>query len=153
MVDMARQGRIRKATTRDLSDVYRIEVEVFGEDAWHPVALGFFLHLDLARFLVYEEEGILGYAIGVLEKGGFGHILNIAVKIDARHKGVGSLLLSKLEAELKSMGAKVFYLEVRVDNDGAIRFYERNGYSIKGVKKKYYRDGTDALVMVKKASA
>ncbi|MCE4615074.1 MAG: ribosomal protein S18-alanine N-acetyltransferase [Desulfurococcales archaeon] len=141
--------RIRRATNKDLPEIYRIELEVFGDDAWHPIALGFFLHLDTARFLVYDASEIIGYAIGIVEKGGFGHVLNIAVRKDYRRKRVGALLLSRLEAELKSLGAITFYLEVRADNYNAIRFYKENIYKINGVKKKYYRDGMDALVMVK----
>jgi len=147
---MASNGVIRSASEEDLPVIYRIEVEVFGEDAWHPVALGFFLYLDLARFLVYDNGEIVGYAIGVLEKESYGHILNIAVRDNHRRKGVGSLLLSQLEAELEELGAKLFYLEVRADNYDAISFYRKNGYNVEGLRKKYYRDGVDALVMVEK---
>lgn len=153
MTEMASNSVIRRASKEDLPAIYRIEVDVFGEDAWHPIALGFFLYLDLARFIVYDNGEIVGYAIGVLEKENYGHILNIAVRDNHRRKGVGSLLLSQLEAELEKLGAKTFYLEVRVDNYDAISFYRKNGYNIEGLRKKYYRDGMDALIMAKKISA
>ncbi|MCE4606526.1 MAG: GNAT family N-acetyltransferase, partial [Desulfurococcales archaeon] len=93
---MCSSNLIRIASKEDLPFIYRIEVEVFGVDAWHPAALGFFLYLDLARFLVYNDGEVVGYAIGLLEKRNYGHILNIAVRRDHRRKGVGSLLLSQL---------------------------------------------------------
>jgi ribosomal-protein-alanine N-acetyltransferase len=142
---------VRSATKSDLSSIYRIEVEVFGNDAWHPLVLGFFLYLDRAVFLVYDQQGVKGYAIGVMEKGGKGHVLNIAVKPGYRRKGIGSVLLNSLEAELERLGAREFYLEVREDNAGAISFYEKNGYNPIGVKEKYYSDGCNAVIMWKRA--
>ena len=38
---------------------------------------------------------------------------------------------------------------VRLDNDGAIRLYEQEGYLRVGTWTKYYNDGGDALVMEK----
>ena len=142
--------RVRRAAKKDLPSVYRIEVEVFGTDAWHPMALGFFLYLDKAVFLVYDDGGVKGYAIGVAEKAGRGHVLNIAVKPGYRRRGIGSVLLESLEEELGKLGAREFYLEVRRDNTGAIAFYEKKGYRSAGVMEKYYSDGCDAVIMWKK---
>ncbi len=146
--------RVRRATKKDLPSVYRIEVEVFGTDAWHPLALGFFLYLDKAVFLVYDDGDVGGYAVGVVEKASKGHVLNIAVKQGYRRRGIGGALLESLEEELGKLGAQEFYLEVRQDNTGAIAFYEKKGYRAIGVMKKYYWDGCDAIIMSKvKASA
>ena len=38
---------------------------------------------------------------------------------------------------------------VRLDNDGAIRLYEQEGYLHAGTWTKYYNDGGDAMVMEK----
>ncbi len=148
------EGRVRRATKKDLPSIYRIEVEVFSGDAWHPLALGFFLYLDKAVLLVYDDGFVKGYAIGVVEKTGRGHVLNIAVKPGYRRKGIGGMLLESLEEELGKLGARMFYLEVRQGNTGAIAFYEKKGYKNVGIIKKYYLDGCDAIVMSKvKASA
>ncbi len=144
------EGRVRRATKKDLPSVYRIEVEAFGSDAWHPLALGFFLYLDKAVFLVYDDRDVKGYAIGVVEKTGRGHVLNIAVKPGYRRRGIGGVLLESLEEELEKLGAREFYLEVRRDNTGAIAFYEKKGYKGVGVIEKYYSDGCDAVIMWKK---
>jgi ribosomal-protein-alanine N-acetyltransferase len=41
-------------------------------------------------------------------------------------------------------------LEVRVSNKPATELYLKNGYKIVVVKSKYYKDGEDAIYMVKR---
>ncbi len=138
------------AVREDLAGVYRIEREVFGDDAWDPLSIAFFLYLDLAAFTVCRSGGeVVGYAIGVLEKDK-GHLLNIAVSKAYQGRGLGKVLLSLVEEEMRKRGARMMYLEVRKDNIRAIEFYESQGYHVSGVKKEYYSDGVDALVMEKK---
>lgn len=43
--------------------------------------------------------------------------------------GVGSALLAYLEIEAANMGYSVIWLETRLVNERAVRFYERHGYS------------------------
>ncbi len=53
-----------------------------------------------------------------------------------------------LECE-KRLNTPRLRLCVRLDNDGAIRLYEQEGYLRVGTWTKYYNDGGDALVMEK----
>lgn len=78
-------------------------------------------------------------------------VLTIGVAPKARRKGVAKALLAVgLEAAL-SRGARECFLEVAVDNPGAIRLYESLGFRRKGVRRGYYDRGqeglTDAAVM------
>jgi ribosomal protein S18 acetylase RimI-like enzyme len=43
--------------------------------------------------------------------------------------GVGSAILAYLEAEAAGMGYKALWLETRLVNERAVRFYEKRGYS------------------------
>ena len=45
-----------------------------------------------------------------------------------KSSGVGTKLLAFLERQARAMGYKVFRLETRLVNQGAVAFYERNGY-------------------------
>lgn len=45
-------------------------------------------------------------------------------------RGLGSLLLRHLEEEVRYSGFRVLELETLATNQGAIRFYERNGFGI-----------------------
>jgi tRNA threonylcarbamoyl adenosine modification protein YeaZ/ribosomal-protein-alanine acetyltransferase len=76
------------------------------------------------------------------------HINNLAVLPDHRRKGVASELLTSILAEAQAMGAKRAMLEVRESNVEARRLYERFGFSISGIRPRYYTNPIeDALVL------
>ncbi|HEX2704538.1 MAG TPA: GNAT family N-acetyltransferase, partial [Candidatus Lustribacter sp.] len=55
-----------------------------------------------------------------------------------------------LEHRARSRGAAYLMLEVRADNASAIRVYERRGFDVATVRRRYYQPGdVDALVMRK----
>ncbi len=75
-------------------------------------------------------------------------ILNFAVRPDRRHRGVGASLLRETLTWSGSFRAEKAFLEVRVSNLGAIRFYEHNGFEVTGRRPRYYTAPIeDALVL------
>jgi len=76
----------------------------------------------------------LGFVSFGLEVDGFerdverGVVHNLYVRAGARSSGVGSLLLSAAEDELRDAGAERVALEALADNDGARSFYRDAGY-------------------------
>ena len=60
------------------------------------------------------------------------YISNVAVYPEFRGNKLGTTLLLGVEEETKRRGAKKSTLDVGVDNQGAIRLYNRLGYSIVG---------------------
>lgn len=75
------------------------------------------------------------------------HITNIAVRADFRGKGIGTLLMSELISRAKMLGLKYMTLEVRDGNEPAIRLYKSFGFTVEGIRKKYYNYTHDALIM------
>lgn len=75
------------------------------------------------------------------------HITNIAVKSTDRGRGIGKLLMSELLARAKLVGVKYVTLEVRQNNYVAIKMYEEFGFRIEGIRKRYYNNMYDALIM------
>jgi ribosomal protein S18 acetylase RimI-like enzyme len=57
-----------------------------------------------------------------------GEIESLAVAPSHRGRGIGTRLLTALEAELRSIGVDDLILGVLPGNDAAIRLYERHGY-------------------------
>ena len=102
-----------------------------------------------ARYLVAEEDGeILGYAGAwvILDES---HITNIAVREDARGRGIGRMLTSQLLRILSNLGACYATLEVRVSNERAQNLYKSLGFVSVGKRKRYYEDNNeDAFLMV-----
>lgn len=79
-----------------------------------------------------------------------GRIITIDVTPQTQHSGLGTLLLSKAEEELKQAGCDYASLEVAVNNDSALRFYKKHGYAVLKVLPGYYLDSIDGLLMGKK---
>jgi len=75
------------------------------------------------------------------------HLHNIAVRKDLRRKHLASLLLREAFRASQSEGARSVTLEVRRSNLSAQSLYEKFGFSVKGVRPRYYSDtGEDVLI-------
>ncbi len=75
------------------------------------------------------------------------HIATIASHPDWRGCGLGQwLMLALLDAAI-ARGAVRSTLEVRAGNLPAQRLYEKLGYETAGMRRRYYRDGEDGLIM------
>lgn len=90
-----------------------------------------------------DGTGLIGFAFGWLVVGEL-HVLHIGTCPDQRRAGVGRKLLRKL---VETPGADVCWLEVRADNIAAIGLYVAEGFTEIARRKRYYADGSDAVVM------
>ena len=73
----------------------------------------------------------------------------VATDPDLRRKGIGAALIREAEIRLSESGVSKVFLEVRAGNEPAVSLYEKCGFIRISVRKKYYKDGEDALLMVK----
>lgn len=77
------------------------------------------------------------------------HLMNIAVLPEFRRRGIGKMLLGNAIGELKRLrSAAKLTLEVRQSNLAAVRFYEKSGFSITGMRKKYYKEPEDDAIIM-----
>lgn len=91
--------------------------------------------------------GLVGYA-GLMEADGEGHLLNLAVRADARCLGLGTALLAEILAEARRRGLARLTLEVRPSNQAALALYAAAGFVEAGRRPGYYSDsGEDAVIM------
>jgi len=67
-----------------------------------------------------------------------------------RKKGFGSYLMSYLIKQCEKLNINKLFLEVSHKNDTAEKFYSRFDFSTIGIRKNYYKDGSDALLKEKK---
>jgi ribosomal-protein-alanine N-acetyltransferase len=99
--------------------------------------------------VVAREQGhLLGFAImkyGEDEA----HVLLLAVQPAYRRKGVGSALMSWLEATARVAGINLIRLEARACNDAARSFYRSHGFIELGMRERYYHGVEDAVRMAK----
>lgn len=76
-------------------------------------------------------------------------LLEIATAPDVRRRGVGHALLAALCARADRGDVRQVTLEVRAGNAAARGLYERHGFAVVTVRRAYYADGEDAIVMMR----
>ena len=150
---MTPQGRhIRRAKPADIPAIMAIERECFVEP-WDEEVFVQTLEWTPFFFFVSMADGkIRGFVVGCLENTGsavYGHISNLGVTAAYRGKGLGRLLVSRLERQFVLEAAEGALLEVRVSNTDAQKFYHRLGYREAFLLSGYYSNGEDALVMMR----
>ncbi|MFO7983616.1 MAG: ribosomal protein S18-alanine N-acetyltransferase [Desulfuromonadales bacterium] len=77
-------------------------------------------------------------------------IMNVATAPAFRRRGVGLALLRQAMERARKRGLERTVLEVRTGNAGAIALYESLGFRRDAVRRRYYVDGEDALLMSRK---
>jgi ribosomal-protein-alanine N-acetyltransferase len=75
------------------------------------------------------------------------HVTNIVVAPDVRRQGVGLRLMCELAAVARRRRCVAWTLEVRASNTGAQELYRRFGFVPAGVRRRYYENSEDAIVM------
>ena len=144
---------LRRLESHDLDLVEEIEREsyptpwsrsMFDAELRKPSALG------LGAF---SDDGVLvGYAF-VSRYVDAWHVMNVAVALSHRRRGIASALLERLFEVTATDPRRGYTLEVRVSNLGAIKLYERLGFESRGIRRGYYTDNReDALIMWREPS-
>ncbi|MEG1608466.1 MAG: ribosomal protein S18-alanine N-acetyltransferase [Clostridia bacterium] len=76
-----------------------------------------------------------------------GCVNNIAVLKSRQGVGLGNILMQDMIYCAKKNGVIALTLEVNINNIKAIKLYEKFGFVTEGVRKKFYNDNEDALIM------
>ncbi|OBK73204.1 ribosomal protein S18-alanine N-acetyltransferase [Mycobacterium sp. 1164985.4] len=134
----------------DAARCAELEAQLFdGDDPWPERA---FLAELAAKHIRYvaarDEDKLVGYA-GIARLGRKKpyeyEIHTIGVDPAYQGQGIGKRMLTELLSH--ASGGAVF-LEVRTDNDAAIKLYESFGFTNVGLRRRYYRaSGADAYTM------
>ncbi|HXZ44435.1 MAG TPA: ribosomal protein S18-alanine N-acetyltransferase [archaeon] len=150
--------RLRRMTSRDLKQVDAIEQVCFGADAWPRHAFRELLqvfrqaHPTRGGLWVAEDPGkgeVLGYAgIEVSALWGEADIINIAVALAHRRRGVGRMLLEWTIRRCRRSGIEMLWLRVRESNRSARRFYRVMGFEERGKFAGYYQDPDEPAILM-----
>ncbi len=132
----------------DVSEVVELERMSFTAPWSEAAFLGEILKLYSLIKVAALGGKIIGY-ICVEHIMDEGHILNLAVHPDFRRRSIGTKLLEEVMDELKKNDCRYLYLEVRVSNLGARKFYERSGFRVVNIRRNYYTSPIeDAALMM-----
>jgi ribosomal protein S18 acetylase RimI-like enzyme len=140
--------QILPANLLDLGHLRRVEQACFPQDAWPLLDLMAVLTWpEVIRLKAVIDGQMVGFIAGDPRRSeNMAWIATLGVLPEFRRRGIARALLLACE---KLLGTPRLRLCVRVDNAGAIRLYEQEGYLRVGLWKKYYNNGGDALVMEK----
>jgi ribosomal-protein-alanine N-acetyltransferase len=138
---------VRPLVETDLSTVLLIAQHSFAFP-WSRASFLHELYNPCGRLLGAEWRGqVIGYLCFWLVADEL-HILNIATHPNHRRRGIGKLLLQAALADARQRGVRSASLEVRSSNLPAILLYQSLGFREVTVRRQYYENGEDALLMV-----
>jgi ribosomal-protein-alanine N-acetyltransferase len=140
---------IRAAAPDDVPAIAGLERDNLGADAWSErlVAEGVHGRLPTMAYLVAEADGeVVGYAAASIVAD-IAELQRIAVDPDHRRTGLATELVRAVTDRARRAEADRLLLEVREDNAGALAFYAAAGFAEIDRRRRYYRDGTTAVVL------
>lgn len=139
---------ILKTTKEDIFDIVRLEEELLDSSIGSEMLLSE-LHNKYAHFLTAKlENQVIGYIGGWIIEGEC-ELINFVVDKKHQRQKVGTKLLEKIIEISHENNASKIILEVKKTNLQAIGFYKHHHFYEIGIRKNYYPDGTDALLMRK----
>ncbi len=138
---------MRAAGPADLDRLLELEAR-FPGDRLSRRALRHHLQNRNACLIVADLAGrVAGYALLLRRRGSLWWRLYSLVRALEAPPGTGQALVRAGLDAARDAGARGVRLEVRPDNQRAIRLYESSGFRLFGSRPDYYEDGATALRM------
>lgn len=138
---------IRPATVNDVDVLVEIEEQSFDTDKLSRRSFRHILSKGKGVTLLdVEGRSVRGYVMVLFNTGtSLARLYSIAVVQKYRGQGVATGLLEAAEKAALDNDCVAMRLEIRRDNENAIRLYKQIGYKYFGMHKNYYEDHMDAL--------
>lgn len=117
------------------------------DDFWNENILNSELENSNSYYIVAKlDNNIVGFG-GLWKSIDDIHITNIVTKKTLRNKGIGKAILNELINQAKNFGYNIITLEVNENNSPAISLYKKFGFEEVGVRKRYYNNTDNAIIM------
>jgi len=134
--------KIETATIKQLDELFKIEEDCFDQEAFTKQQIAYLLSdFNTIALIAKSTNDIAGFVIAqieVEENTEYGHIVTINVAPSFRRKGVATKLLQEIVSFLKQRSITQIRLEVREDNNPALKLYNKLDYKIQGRLDRYY---------------
>ena len=131
-----------------ISKVVEIEEKLLEETLGNEM-LQAELHNKYAHFYVALDGDIVVGYIGAWIIEGTTDMINFVVDSNYQHQGIGQLLMQEIINQSVKENSKEILLEVREKNNQAINFYLLQGFKQIAVRKEYYKNKDNALILRK----
>ena len=139
---------INKINSKNSKSCYELDLKslkLWNLDQWENE-----LEKDYVTALgIYLDKSILGVCVfhKIYDEA---EIRYLSVHPSYKRRGLGKKLIYKILKECKNENIKRVFLEVSIRNKQALGFYDYLGFKTICIRKKYYKDGSDALLKEKK---
>ena len=139
---------VRKMEFRDIKKVVELEEKYLLESLGEKLLASELSEKNngVSFYVIENDDVVIGY-IGRYYFFQEAEVLNFVVDESYQRQGYGQKLFDKMVEDMKDV--KKISLEVRASNIKGINFYTKNGFKQVGVRKKYYKNGEDALLLLK----
>lgn len=117
------------------------------DDFWNENILKSELENENSYYVVAKQnDKIVGFG-GLWKSIDDIHITNIVTKKILRNKGIGKAILNELINQAENFGYNIITLEVNENNLPAISLYKKFGFKEVGIRKRYYNNTHNAIIM------
>ena len=139
--------KVELMSNNDLESIKKILQTEFDE-FWNYEVLKQELASNNSKYIVAKtlDNIIVGFS-GIKIILDTAELMNIVTKKIYRKNGIGKLMLEYLINYCKKIGIKTLNLEVNALNTIAINLYKKYNFKEVGLRKKYYNNTYDAILM------
>jgi ribosomal-protein-alanine N-acetyltransferase len=146
--------RLREYRRGDLDAIFALDVVCFEPPfRFTREAMRRFAEAKSALTVIAESgEEIAGFSIAQVERVGgarAAYVVTLDVAPEWRRRGLAQRMMRQIEEQARAAQCVEMALHVSVENESAVRFYERAGYERTQVVRDFYGRGRDALVYFK----
>jgi ribosomal-protein-alanine N-acetyltransferase len=131
---------IRLISSGDFESLEALDRKCFSDPIrYNRYELAYYLSLENSIGLAKTTNGkLLGFIISTMIDSDTMNIVTIDVEPSARRCGIGTNLIQALKNMLKEWKVSKISLQVSMDNEPAIEFYKKHGFSITKLLPRYY---------------
>ncbi len=130
----------------DLESIKDILIDEF-DDFWSYTTLKDEFSSSTSKYFVIKKNNIVLGFCGIKIITDFAEIMNIVIKKNSRGLGLSNFLLENTISKCKELNLKSINLDVNVENTIAINLYKKYNFVKVGIRKKYYNNVSDAILM------
>jgi ribosomal-protein-alanine N-acetyltransferase len=141
---------ILQAMPQDAKALFALEQEIFLQENYPLSLRSFYYHIKRNYlFIAKVKHSIVGYIL-LLKRTKKVKIYSLAVAKQYQNQHIAQQLLEYATHFVSQKGCKIMILEVRTDNQKAIKLYQKYQFSIINETNHFYKDGCSAYIMEKK---
>ena len=139
---------VKKITINEYKECYEIDlktIKLWNMKQWEEELRKKYVY-GFACFSNYEIVGVCVFQKIICNA----ELTYLSIHPTFKRKGLGKKLIKEIFKQCESFAIEKIQLEVSDKNLDALNFYHAFGFKTIGIRKKYYKDGSNALLQEKK---